>query len=227
MKPLVIIPARGGSKGLPDKNIKILGGKPLIHWTINEARKIFNDDVICVSTDSLKIKEIAEQTGLKVPFIRPKSIAKDTSTTREVILHAMKYYEDNGYQPDTIILLQPTSPFRTEIHIREALKIYDNNLDMVVSVKETKSNPYFVLKEEDENQFLVPSKVSSITRRQDAPKVWELNGAIYIINVSRLKKNQVSHFKRVKKYVMNEADSLDIDTNFDWLFVEFVLKHKS
>ena len=153
MKPLVTIPARGGSKGIPGKNIKELNGKPLIQYTIEAAREIFSDEVICVSTDDIKIKEVVESMGLFVPFIRPPELATDTTGTYEVLLHAIQYYEKNGYQPDTLILLQPTSPFRTATHIKEAIKLYTPGVQMVVSVKETKSNPYYVLFEEDEKGY--------------------------------------------------------------------------
>lgn len=223
MKPLVVIPARGGSKGVPRKNIKFLGGKPLIQWTIEAAREVFTDEVICVSTDDEEIKSIAEQTGLKVPFLRPKELATDTAGSYEVLLHAVSFYEQQGYYPNTLILLQPTSPFRTDKHIKEALNLYKKDLEMIVSVKETKANPYYILREEDENEFLVKSKQSKATRRQDVPKVWELNGAIYIINIIALKAKSLSEFTKMKKFVMDEVSSHDIDTILDWEIAEKLL----
>lgn len=222
MKPLVVIPARGGSKGIPRKNIKSLGGKPLIQWTIDEAREVFSDEVICVSTDDIEIKEVVEHNGLKVPFLRPDELATDTAGTYEVLLHAVQFYEEKGYIPDVLILLQPTSPFRTAEHIKEALTLYSDDIEMLVSVKETKANPYYVLREEDEKGFLIKSKESDATRRQDVPKVWELNGAIYIINVNTLKEKHLSQFKKVKKYVMGETSSYDIDTMLDWKLAEMI-----
>ena len=224
MKPLVIIPARGGSKGVPKKNIKTLGGKPLIYYTIEAARAVFEDKYICVSTDDIEIKNIVEQTGLKVPFLRPAELATDTAGTYEVLLHALNYYENLEYFPDTIILLQPTSPYRTAEHIKEAIKLYTTEIDMVVSVKETKSNPYFNLFEEDVDGFLKKSKESDYTRRQDCPKVWEYNGAVYVINVESLKNTTINKFKKVKKYVMDELSSLDIDSEMDLKFVELLIK---
>ncbi|OOG68946.1 CMP-N-acetylneuraminic acid synthetase [Algoriphagus sp. A40] len=224
MRPLVVIPARGGSKGLPRKNIKDLGEKPLIQYTIEAAREVFNDDVICVSTDDKKIKEVVESLGLKVPFLRPPELASDTSGTYEVLLHAIDFYQNRGYIPDTLILLQPTSPFRTGIHIKEALALFDNSLEMVVSVKETKSNPYYVLKEEDSNGWLVNSKESNFNRRQDCPKVWEVNGAIYLINIEALKSKKINELSKVKKYVMSEESSLDIDDLVDFELAEIFLE---
>ena len=118
MKPLIVIPARGGSKGVPRKNIKVLGDKPLIQYTIDAAKGVFDDEFICVSTDDFEIKSVVEQLGLKVPFLRPNELASDTAGTYEVLLHAISYYESKGYFPDTLILLQPTSPFRTSAHIK-------------------------------------------------------------------------------------------------------------
>lgn len=223
MKPLVVIPARGGSKGVPGKNIKLLGGKPLVQFTLDAAKELFPDEIVCLSTDAFEIKECVEKLGWNVPFLRPSDLATDTSGTYEVLLHAIDYYENQGYFPDTLILLQPTSPFRTSKHIAEALDLYTAAIDMVVSVKESKSNPYYNLFEEDGNGFLQKSKTASFTRRQDCPTVWEYNGAVYIINVKSLKEKAISDFSSIKKYVMDENSSHDIDTPFDWKIAEMLL----
>ena len=215
MKPLIVIPARGGSKGVPRKNIKVLGDKPLIQYTIDAAKGVFDDEFICVSTDDFEIKSVVEQFGLKVPFLRPNELASDTAGTYEVLLHAISYYESKGYFPDTLILLQPTSPFRTSAHIKEALKLYHESIDMVVSVKETKANPYYILFEEDRNVYL-----------KNCPKVWEYNGAIYIINVKALKEKTISQFTKVCKFEMDETSSHDIDTLLDWRIAEIIINDK-
>lgn len=226
MKPLIVIPARGGSKGVPRKNIKVLGDKPLIQYTIDAAKGVFDDEFICVSTDDFEIKSVVEQFGLKVPFLRPNELASDTAGTYEVLLHAISYYESKGYFPDTLILLQPTSPFRTSAHIKEALKLYHESIDMVVSVKETKANPYYILFEEDRNGYLKKTKEANFTRRQDCPKVWEYNGAIYIINVKALKEKTISQFTKVCKFEMDETSSHDIDTLLDWKIAEIIINDK-
>ncbi len=223
MRPLVVIPARGGSKGVPRKNIKLLGGKPLIQYTIEAARGVFDDALICVSTDDLEIKQVVESLGLQVPFIRPDYLASDNAGTYEVLLHAIAHYESKGYYPDTLILLQATSPFRNVKHLEEALKLYDSTCEMLVSVKEAKSNPYYVLREENQEGWLVKFKEGDFTRRQDCPKVYELNGAIYVINVETLIKKPINQFTKVKKYVMNEMSSHDIDTNIDMIVAERLL----
>ena len=223
MKYLVIIPARGGSKGVINKNIRPLKGKPLIYYTTEVARSIFNDVDVCVSTDSYKIKSIVEKTGLKVPFLRPDELSTDTAGSYEVILHAIDFAERSGRQYDAVIFLQPTSPLRTRQHILEAIELFSQDIDMVVSVKETNSNPYYVLFEEDTFGYLQKSKKGSFLRRQDCPKVWEFNGGIYIINVKSLRENKIGDFDKIVKYEMDEYSSVDIDSYLDFIIAETIL----
>lgn len=224
MNALVLIPARGGSKGVPGKNIKPLNGKPLILYTIDAARGIAPDENICVSTDDEAIKKVVTDAGLPVPFLRPASLATDTAGSREVCLHAIEHYEQQGKEFDTLILLQPTSPFRTAAHISEAIALYSDDIDMVVGVTETKSNPYYVLFEENEQGFLEKSKQGNFVRRQDCPKVWEYNGSIYIINIRSLKQKPIGSFTSVRKYEMDEKVAVDIDTPLDWLLCEVLME---
>lgn len=225
MKILVIIPARGGSKGIPRKNIKPFNGKPLIYYTIDCARAICNDEDICVSTDDLEIIKCVEDYGLKVPFVRPAELATDTAGTYEVLLHALDFYEKQGRHYDVILLLQNTSPFRNAEHVKEALKLYRPDIDMVVSVNQTKTNPYYNCFEEDPEGFLKKTLDSTgFVRRQDAPVTYEYNGAIYIINPEQLKKMSLGKFTRRVKYVMDDLHSVDLDNLIDWKFAEFVLK---
>lgn len=224
MKTLVIIPARGGSKGIPHKNIKLLGGKPLICRAIDNARSMAPDADICVSTDDPEIIRVVENYGLKVPFIRPAELAADNSGTYEVLLHALGFYEQQGRTYDTIILLQPTSPFRRDEDIREALKLYSPDIDMVVSVTEARANPYYNCFEADSNGFLHISKGDGgYVRRQDAPKAWEYNGAIYIINPQSLKRESLGKFTSRRMYPMDELHSLDLDTPLDWRIAELLI----
>lgn len=225
MTPLIIIPARGGSKGIPHKNIKLLNGKPLICYSIDIARQYTTDENICVTTDDKEIISVVEQYGLKVPFVRPAELATDTASSNDVLVHALDFYETQGRQVDVIILLQPTSPFRKVSFVKDAVELYNEDLDMVVSVKETSANPYYNCFEEDKNGFLSISKSIGhpITRRQDAPKVWEYNGSIYVINPTSLKDKGMQHFTRVKKYPMSELYSVDIDCPFDWKVAELLL----
>ncbi|MCP9610602.1 cytidylyltransferase domain-containing protein [Coprobacter tertius] len=227
MRALFLIPARGGSKGIPRKNIKKLGGRPLIYYTIDAARGIASDNDICVSTDDDEIIEVVREYGLSVPFKRPEELATDRAGSYEVIMHALKYYEDRGIYYDVVVLLQPTSPFRTARHIREAISLYDSSYDMVVSVIETDKNPYFVLFEEDKNGYLQRSKDGHFTRRQDCPKVYEYNGAIYVMNVDSLKSKSLGEFSKNVKYVMNNIDNVDLDTPLDWEFAEFLIAKRN
>lgn len=227
MKILVIIPARGGSKGIPHKNIKPLNGKPLIHYTIDEAREIVGDEDICVSTDDLEIIKCVEDYGLKVPFVRPEELATDTAGTYEVLLNALSFYEKQGRHYDVVLLLQNTSPFRKAEQIKEALKLYNKDVDMVVSVKECAANPYYCVFEEDCNGYLHVCKGDgNIFRRQDAPKVYEYNGAIYIMNAKTLKTTHMHKMQKRVKYVMDEISSFDLDTMTDWNIAESIIKEK-
>jgi N-acylneuraminate cytidylyltransferase len=225
MNILAIIPARGGSKGILKKNIKPLRGKPLINYTIEVARSIFCDNDICVSTDSDEIIEIVEQSGLKVPFKRPPELSTDTATSNDVLLHALDFYEKCGIYYDAIVLLQPTSPLRTVTQIKEAVSLYHNDIDMVVSVRE--SHAPFVLCNENSDGYLDFVFNKNTTRRQDMSKYYEYNGAIYVINVQSLKNKGMVNFDKKVKYVMPPESSVDIDSLFDWNFVEYLIKSYS
>jgi len=223
-KILYLIPARGGSKGLPGKNIKLLGGKPLINYSINFARKFTNDLNICVSTDDDDVIKCANELNLKIPFKRPRELATDLATTKDVIIHAINYYESIGMFFDVLVLLQPTSPFRKKEDLKIMLDKYNNNIDLLVSVKKPNDSPYFNIFEENSEGYLLKSKESKATRRQDCPNVYAFNGSLYIYNVSSVKSNQI---KSIKKHVMQDPIySIDIDTKFDFMICENIIKNK-
>lgn len=225
MNSLFLIPARGGSKGIPHKNIKLLNGKPLIYYTIDIARALTTDNNICVSTDDEEIINIVEDYGLNVPFKRPEYLASDTAGTYEVIMHAISFYENKGIHYDTIILLQPTSPFRKVSDVINCINKYTPEYEMVVTVKQASSNPYYDCYEANESGYLEPSKGDgNYHRRQDAPKVYEYNGAVYIMNVNTLKKSNYSFFTKIGFSVMDDISSLDLDTMLDWKFAELLIK---
>lgn len=227
MKILIVIPARGGSKGIPRKNIKLLNDKPLIYYTIDAARCVASDDDICITTDDDEIIDVVESYGLRVPFKRPDYLASDTSGSYEVLLHALDFYESKGLRYDAIVLLQPTSPFRTGFHVKEALALYDSSVDMVVSVKLAEVNPYYDCYEDDGNGYLIISKGDdSYTRRQDCPSVYQYNGAIYIINPESLKQTSMSNFSKKRKFIMDREHSMDLDTMFDWYVAEMMLEKR-
>ncbi len=227
MRPLVVIPARGGSKGIPHKNIKKLGGKPLICYAIDTARKFTTVDNICVSTDDDDIIKVVENYGLKVPFKRPDYLATDNAGTNGVLLHALNFYEEKGCRFDMIVLLQATSPFRRAEDVIEASKLYDDTIDMVTSVMPAKCNPYYDGFEDNAEGLLAISKGDgTIERRQDAPCVWQQNGAVYIINPSQLKAKGLAGMTKIRKYVMDEIHSVDLDNMLDWKIAEIMLEDK-
>lgn len=223
---LFLIPARGGSKGVSGKNIKWLGDKPLIQYTIDFARSFVPDHQICVSSDDEHIIQVVEEIGLNVPFKRPPHLAEDDSSMQDVIVHALDFYENNKDAYKHVILLQPTSPFRKQVHLKNAINIYRNHypLDMVVSVTEATSNPYYVHFTEDENGNLVKLfPESHFSSRQQVPTVYEYNGSIYVINSGSIRTHPRSHFRFIRKSEMESHYSVDIDTEMDWLFCEFLL----
>lgn len=224
MKILYLIPARAGSKGLPGKNVKILGDKPLIAHTIDFALKnIKEEDELCISSNDAEVLDIAKSLRIDVPFVRPEELASDTANSYDVIMHAIKYYEDNNKCFDLVLLLQPTSPFRSQDDFDTLIQSYDDEVEMVVSVKKAKENPYFTLFEENESGFLDKSKKGDFQRRQDCPDIFAFNGSMYLLKVSALKNRSINEFKKIKKIVMPEERSIDIDTMADWILAEFYL----
>lgn len=221
---LFLIPARAGSKGVPGKNYKKLGEKPLIRYSLDLARRFTTDDHICISTDDKNISDVVGEVGYKLPFLRPANLASDEAGAYEVMRHAIDHFRKLGRNYDLLIYLQPTSPFRTYDHLQEAISQFRDGMDMLVSVKVTKANPYYMLMEEDENGWLQKSKKANFVRRQDAPTVYELNGAIYIISVKSLEKRHISSFNRIGKYLMDDVHSVDIDTPVDWMIAEMLLE---
>jgi CMP-N,N'-diacetyllegionaminic acid synthase len=225
LKTLFLITARGGSKGIPRKNINALAGKPLICYSIDIARQFVSDDMICVSTDDDEIISVVENYHLKVPFKRPAELATDNASSYQVMQHALNYYNENNVFPDAVVLLQPTSPLRRKEDVSNALKLYHNDIDLVVSVCESFYRPFWFV--ENQDGFLEMLQTHAIpSQRQDSQKAYEYNGAIYVLNAASIKKySAVSEFKRTRKYVMDDLHSVDIDTMLDWEFAEFLIKN--
>lgn len=225
MKRLFLIMARGGSKRLPGKNIKLLNGKPLIGYAIDCAVELSNSDNIYVSTDDDAIIKVVEDYGVKVPFKRPAELAEDSSSSESAMLHAIDFYENSHGKLDYIVLLQPTSPFRKTIHVKEAIELFEANpdVDMVVSVKKAGYNPYSNMFEENTKGYLKKSK----TIEGEIPSVYSYNGAIYVINVNSLRNyKRHTNFEKIIKYEMEELHSIDIDEKVDWLLAEQIIKHQ-
>lgn len=224
---LIVIPARGGSKGIPHKNIKMLGGRPLIAYTIDVARRLAPDSHIVLSTDDDDIASTARSCGLPVEYMRPASLGGDNVGSREVILHAMDWADSRGLEYDKVLLLQPTSPFRTEEDVERAMSLWSPACDMVVSVTEASSNPYYNCFEEDPDGFLQVSKGDGLfTRRQDAPPAWEYNGAVYVISPASIRAMPLGAMPRRRPCIMPRERSLDLDTPLDWLVAEALMASK-
>jgi N-acylneuraminate cytidylyltransferase len=225
LETLFLIPARAGSKGLPHKNIKLLGNKELISYTIEFAlENKSKDDIICITTDDARIIEIAKSNyGISVPFERPAKLSSDNSSTFDVIIHALNYYKSIGIYFEKILLLQPTSPFRTVNDFISMNEIYEKtSADMVVSVKKSKESPYFTLFEEDKLGKL--KKIisnSTYLNRQECPPVYVYNGSMYLVNVSKFLQKRNFNFENIIKYEMPESRSVDIDTKVDWILAEY------
>lgn len=224
MKILYLIPARAGSKGLPGKNTRKLGDKYLIEYSIDFALKHLKpEDVLCISTNDKEVVRIVNNKGIELPFERPDELSTDTATTQDVILHALRYYESFGEIFDAVFLLQPTSPLRADDDWDAIVSAYDDSIDMVVSVKKSKENPYFTLFEENDEGYLYKSKLGDFTSRQECPIVYTFNGSMYLLNVKSLKEKKINEFKKIKKVIMPEERSLDIDNMADWVLIEYYL----
>lgn len=224
---LFLIPARAGSKGLPKKNIKNLGGKPLIGYSIEFALQNANkNDLVCISTNDHEVIEIAKNKyDLDLPFIRSEDLSNDTSSTFDVIDHALDFYKLNGIHFDKLMLLQPTSPFRIQDDFLKINEIFRNtNADMVVSVKKSKENPYFTLFQEDISGCLKKILASTnYTTRQECPPVYVYNGSMYLVNVAKYLEIRCFNFQNIIKYEMPESRSIDIDTQIDWILAEYFI----
>lgn len=222
---IYIITARGGSKGIPRKNIKKLAGRPLIHYSIDIARQLANDDHIILSTEDEEIASIAEETGLPVPYRRPAALATDTTGSYEVILHAMDYADSQGLKYDKVCLLQPTSPLRIVEDVTACIDMYTPDVDMVVTIAESRSNPYYNCLEPDPvTGYLTISKGDGMyTRRQDAPKVWEYTGSVYVFNPASLRRCNLGNMKRRIGYPTPAERCVDLDNITDWMMAEALI----
>ena len=222
---LAIIPARGGSKSIPNKNVMAICGKPLIAYTIEAGKKSKYIDEIIVSTDSEVIKVIAEQHGANVPFLRPEELSDDTSKSIDVVMHAIDFYKNNNVCFDYIILLQPTSPLRTFEHLDNAIeKLIESNRTSLVSVCEADENPVLMRSIENEKLKEVISFEGTNLRRQDLPTFYIFNGALYINSNDMLINSKKFVDEDTIPYVMDKESSIDIDTMLDARLVELIIK---
>ena len=218
---LAIIPARGGSKGVPRKNVRDLAGKPLIYWTIDNAKNSKYIDRLILSSDDEEIVDVARAAGCDVPFVRPVELATDTATGVDVLCHAV---ENAGAQYDYVVLLQPTSPLRESTDIDAAIELcLREAATSVVSVAEAAKSPYWMYQMKEDGA-LTPFVENVATNRQQLPRSYALNGAVYVLKVSQLIARRQIIDAQTLGYVMPSERSYDIDSETDFLVCEFLKK---
>lgn len=226
MKILVVIPARGGSKRIPNKNIKQLGGKPLICWTLDLIKSTSYDVDIIVSTDDIEIAKIAQEKNIFVPWLRPEDLSTDTSSTVDVVLHSLNWYQLNKGTVDGILVLQPTSPFRSIIDIEKGLELFKiNNFKTVIGVSKSVTHPAwcFSLANNGELEPVI-DRIGLSLRSQDLKPVYEVNGSFYLISPKELISQKSFFSNSLIPLLIDDAHrAIDIDTELDWLFAETIL----
>lgn len=230
-KRIGLIPARGGSKGIPHKNIYMINGKPLIAYSIEAGLEAKNKgylDKVVVSTDDEEIAEISLKYGAEVPFMRPEELASDKSKSVDCMIHAVEYFRNNGIIYDDMVLLQPTSPLRTAMDIIEAIKIYEEEqVDSLIScyLEEgiSEYNSYHL-----NGRIAMPLKKEHNLgkRRQDIEKLYVRNGAIFITDVEYMEKTRLVIGDNPAIYVMPQERSVNIDTLFDMKQFEWIVKNQ-
>jgi CMP-N,N'-diacetyllegionaminic acid synthase len=226
---LGVIPARGGSKAIPRKNLALLANKPLLAWTVEVAIESDSLDRVVISTDDPEIAEVGKKLGAEIPFLRPAELATDTSASIDVILHAIRWFDENEkYRPDYVLLLQPTSPLRTATDIRNSIEIMiAKKGDSVVSVCETHQHPLWMKTVNDEGKLVDLGPQSSVpARRQDLPSVFALNGAIYLALRTFLLSERTFISDCTYAYVMPPERSIDIDTPWDFRVADLILRDR-
>jgi N-acylneuraminate cytidylyltransferase len=228
MNILAIIPARGGSKGIPRKNIKLLAGKPLIAYSIEAAVKSKYINKLVVSTEDEEISRVSKSYNADV-IMRPEELARDDSLTIDAVIHVLNFLENEGYFADLVVLLQPTSPLRTYLDINESIELFIQNkgkCDSIVSVCEFEHSPYWSLKIED--GYIKPIFGDNYlkTRRQDLPKSFIPNGAISISTSDKLKKSKTFYTNRTLPYFMKVDKSIDMDSQMDFSLAQLILREE-
>lgn len=227
---LAIIPARGGSKGLPGKNIKLLNGKPLISYTIEAALHSKYIDRVVVTTDSEEIADVAKRYGADIPFMRPEELASDTASAIDVYLHATEFVmNEQGEKIDKFMVLLPTAPMRTNEHIDSAVEFFDKNkATTLISVKEAETpiTWYMNKNEKDRISNAGFGVGNAVTNRQVNAKYYVPNGAIYILDYNLLLNSRTYYCDNTVGFVMTAEDSIDIDTLTEFKFAEMLVKER-
>ncbi len=228
MKNIAIIPARSGSKGVKDKNIKQLCGKPLIAYTIEAALKCGVFDEVMVSTDSEQYAQIAKEYGASIPFLRTDATSTDSASSWDMVQEVLDGYLEIGKKFDTFCLLQPTSPLRDAEDIKLAYELYETKSSFaVVSVCEAEHSPLWYGHLPESRELIGFLQPEDMIQRQAGGKFYRLNGAIYIVNIKRFLKDRFLYQKGSYAYIMSTKHSVDIDTYLDFLIVEAILRMDS
>lgn len=227
MKILAIIPARGGSKGIPRKNIKVLGIKPLIVYSIESAKQSKLLTEFVVSTEDEEIASVAKKYGSNVPFVRPLELSQDNTPTIDVVQHVINEYEKQNQFFDAVLILQATCPFRTENEIDECIEIFMNqNTDSLISVKEVPDhfNPHWVFEANEKgNLKIATGEDKIIPRRQELPKAFVRDGSIYITKISVIKEQNSLFGKSIAYRLSTNLKHINIDTISDWEEAERII----
>jgi CMP-N,N'-diacetyllegionaminic acid synthase len=232
-KVLFIIPARGGSKGLPGKNIRPLNGKPLIAWTIETALKSkqFFDARVVVSTDSNEIAAVAKEHNAEVPFIRPAELALDTSTSMEVILHAIDFFKKENTHFDVVCMLEATSPQRDENDIKNAIEqiFATEEAESIVGVCKSESGHPAFLAKMNNQKFISPFQGGEFKfmRRQDIDEVYFFEGSLYASKTESLEKRKSFYHDKTLGYEVPKWKSFEVDDLFDFMIIERLMKAKA
>jgi len=226
MNILALITARGGSKRIPGKNIRLLGGKPLITWSIEIAKEVDGICDVLVSTDDSKIAEIAKNAGALAPWLRPAGLATDTASSEDVAMHALDWYEKEKGDVDGLLLLQPTSPFRKRETVARGIALFkEHSYKPIVAISPATSHPMWCVKLEGATIKTFFDSGGLKMRSQDLPPAFTINGMFYLISPQDLRKMRSFYTNDVVPLVVNEAsESLDIDTEWDWMVAEAVYK---
>ena len=230
-KHIACIFARGGSKGLPNKNIRDFAGKPLIAWAIEQALSLETIDEVIVSTDSSEIAKIARKYGAEVPFIRPSELAKDDSPEWLAWRHMLTYFLDkNGWLPDAMLSIPTTAPLRLVSDIQKCLDAFEIGItDVVVTVTDANRSPYFNMVKLDSLGFaeIVIGKDNGITRRQDSPSVFDMTTAAYVVDAKFVMEHNSIFEGKVRAVYLPKERAIDIDTLLDFEFAEFVFQKQT
>lgn len=229
-KVLAIIPARGGSKGLPQKNIKSLCGKPLIGWTIEQAKASKYIDNIFVTTDCQKIAEVSEFFGISVPFLRPAELARDATSTIDVVEHVVNYFLSEKNEYDYILLLEPTSPLRKQDDIDLAIELAVNNesADGVISVGEVHMEHPMIVKKINNEGKITPyiNNTKKLTQRQQADQAYFPYGVLYLIKTDVLIREKAFYTNNIIPYFIERWQNYEVDDIYDFITIEAILNIK-